>query len=197
MMIPKLILATHNKGKLVEFQAMLAGHVGDMVCAKDYNLPEPAETGTTFVENAKIKALAAMRATGLPSLSDDSGLSVNALNGEPGVYSADWAGHPRDFDMAMALVQEKLGDAADRSAFFTSVLVLAFPDETIHVFEGLVHGTLIRPPRGAGGFGYDPMFLPDGYTQTFGEMAPEVKDSISHRARAVEKLIDFFKVQAG
>jgi len=195
-MLPKLILATHNKGKVKEFQAMLAGHVGEIVCAADYHLPEPAETGTTFVENAKIKALAAMRATGLPALSDDSGISVNALNSAPGVYSADWAGHPRDFGKAMALVQEKLGDATDRSAYFTSVLVLAFPDDTLHVFEGVIHGTMIWPPRGTGGFGYDPMFLPEGHAQTFGEMPADVKDSISHRARAVEKLKEFFRVQA-
>ena len=192
-MISKLVLASHNKGKLKEFDLLLQGLVGEVVSAADLRLIEPAETGATFLENATIKALAAMRVSGLPALSDDSGLSIAALNGEPGVYSADWAGHPRDFAKAMALVQEKMGDAADRSAYFTSMLVLAYPDGRIEHFEGRVDGKIIWPPRGTNGFGYDPMFVPNGFDKTFGEMSDEEKKTISHRARATEKFINYLK----
>jgi len=192
-MIQTLVLASHNKGKLKEFEGLLKGLVGEVKSAADLRLIEPAETGTTFLENATIKALAAMQVSGLPSLSDDSGLSVNALNGEPGVYSADWAGHPRDFQKAMTLVHEKMGDASDRSAYFTSVLVLAYPDGRVMSFEGRVDGKLVWPPRGVEGFGYDPMFVPDGYDKTFGEMTNEEKQAISHRAWATEKFITYLK----
>jgi XTP/dITP diphosphohydrolase len=142
-----------------------------------------------------MKAVTAMKACGLPCLSDDSGLSVNALDGAPGVYSADWAGEPRDFQKAMRLVHEKMGDAADRSAYFTSVLVLAYPDGRIEIFEGRIDGDIVWPPRGSGGFGYDPMFRPSGYDRTFGEIPPAEKQAISHRARAVEKLVEYFTLQ--
>lgn len=192
-MIKKLVLATHNKGKVKEFEFLLKGLVGDIKSAADWNLIEPAETGTTFVENATIKAMASMQATGLPALADDSGICVNALNGEPGVYTADWAGYPRDFNKAMALVQEKMGDATDRSAYFASVLVLAYPDGRVETFEGKVHGHMTWPPRGDKGFGFDPMFIADGYDRTFAEIEPEEKNKVSHRARAVEKLIQHLK----
>ncbi|PZQ44922.1 MAG: non-canonical purine NTP pyrophosphatase, RdgB/HAM1 family [Micavibrio aeruginosavorus] len=192
-MIETLLLASHNKGKLKEFDTLLQGLVGEVKSAADMRLIEPAETGTTFLENATIKALAAMRVTGLPSLSDDSGLSINALNGDPGVYSADWAGYPRDFQKAMALVHEKMGDASDKSAYFTSVLVLAYPDGRIEHFEGRVNGAICWPPRGVEGFGYDPMFVPEGYDKSFGELSADIKKSISHRVMAVEKFITYLK----
>lgn len=195
-MIETLVIATHNKGKMKEFQAMLGGFVREIKSAGDLGLVEPEETGTTFIENATMKAVTAMRACGLPCLSDDSGLSVNALNGAPGVYSADWAGTPRDFNKAMGLVQEKMAGAGDRSAYFTSVLVLAYPDGRVETFEGRINGDIVWPPRGEKGFGYDPMFQPHGYDRTFGEIDPAEKDKISHRARAVEKLLEYFRLQA-
>ena len=187
-MIKTLVLASHNKGKLKEFEKLLEGFVGELKSAGDLGLIEPEETGTTFIENATMKAVTAMKACGLPCLSDDSGLSVNALNGDPGVYSADWAGPEKDFQKAMNLVHEKLGDSEDRSAFFTSVLVLAFPDGTTEVFEGRVNGIVTWPPRGDKGFGYDPMFVPDGYGQTYAEMDAGIKNGLSHRTLAVNKL---------
>ncbi len=192
IVIPKLVLATHNKGKVKEFEDLLNGLVGEIVCAGDLGLDEPEETGTTFEENALIKAKAAMEATGLPSLADDSGLSVVALNGDPGVYSADWAGHPRDFNKAMKLVHDRLGDTADRSALFTSVLILAYPDGRVETFKGQVDGHIVWPPRGGNGFGYDPMFVPDGYDLSFAEMDQSLKNTLSHRTRAVEKLKAYF-----
>ncbi len=195
-MIEKLVLASHNKGKLKEFETLLKGLVGAVVSAGDLGLVEPAETGTTFIENATMKAVTAMTACGLPCLSDDSGLSVNGLHGEPGVYSADWAGPEKDFGKAMGMVHDRLGDMADRSAYFTSVLVLAYPDGRIETFEGRVNGAIVWPPRGIGGFGYDPIFQPDRAVRTFGEMDAAEKHTISHRARAVEKLVEYFKLQA-
>lgn len=192
-MIETLVLATHNKGKLKEFDTLLKGLVGEIKSAGDLRLAEPPEYGTTFLENAKMKAVTAMQSCGYPCLADDSGLSVNALGGEPGVYSADWAGHPRDFQKAMTLVHEKLGDAKDRSAYFTSVLVLAYPDGRIESFEGRVDGNLVWPPRGIEGFGYDPMFVPDGYDKTFGEMSLDEKQAMSHRARATQKFLNYLK----
>lgn len=193
MKIETLVLASHNKGKLKEFDTLLKGLVGEVKSAADLNLIEPEETGTTFLENATIKAVAAMKATGLPALSDDSGMSVAALNGDPGVYSADWAGPSKDFKAAMALVHDKMGDASDKSACFTSVLVLAYPDGRIEHFEGRVDGNIIWPPRGLEGFGYDPMFVPEGHDKSFGEMSADEKHAMSHRARAVVKFIDYLK----
>lgn len=192
-MIETLVLASHNKGKLKEFDALLKGLVGEVKSAGDLGLIEPPETGTTFLENATMKAVTAMKACGLPCLSDDSGLSVTALDGAPGVYSADWAGPDKDFKAAMGAVHTKMGAAQDRSAYFTSVLVLAYPDGRTEVFEGRVNGQIVWPPRGLAGFGYDPMFVPDNNDKSFGEMSAEEKHAISHRARAVEKFIQYLK----
>jgi len=182
-----LILATHNAGKLREVAALLAPHGLAVESAGARGLPEPAETETSFIGNARIKALAAARATGLPALADDSGFSAAALDGAPGVYTADWAMRPdgtRDYAAAMALVAERAAGNADRGAWFSCALVLAWPDGHTEDFLGEVHGRWVWPPRGAQGFGYDPMFIPEGSAETFGEMAPEAKHAISHRARA-------------
>lgn len=187
---PRLVVASHNKGKVVEIADLLAPFNLDVVSAAKLDLPEPEETGTTFVANAVLKAEAAVQGSGLPCLADDSGLAVEGLDGDPGIYSARWAGPERDFDMAMGLVNEKLGDNANRRAYFISVLSLAWPDGHLETFEGRVHGTMIWPPRGTGGFGYDPMFMPDGYDKTFGEIPYDEKQRISHRAVAFQKLID-------
>lgn len=192
-MIETLVLASHNKGKLKEFETLLQGLVGEVKSAGELGLIEPLETGTTFIENATMKAVTAMKASGLPCLSDDSGMSVNGLGGEPGVYSADWAGPEKDFAKAMTMVNDKLGNNNDRSAYFTSVLVLAYPDGRTEIFEGRVDGQIVWPPRGTGGFGYDPMFVPDGYSTSFGEMSSDEKHTMSHRARAVQKLITYLK----
>jgi len=194
----RLVLATHNKGKLAEFQDMLADFGLDIVSAGDLGLPEPEETGTTFIENARLKAHAAAKATGQIALSDDSGISVDALDGAPGVYTADWAGVPRNFTNAMQKVQDLLVEkgATDRSAQFNAVLCLAFPDGTDRIFEGVAPGTLVWPPVGDGGHGYDPMFRPDGHERTFGQMTAQEKHSwapgkegLSHRARAFAKFV--------
>jgi XTP/dITP diphosphohydrolase len=186
----RLVVASHNAGKVGEIADLLAPFDIDIVSAAQLDLPEPEETGDTFTANAVLKAAAATQASGLPALADDSGLAVVALNGAPGLYSARWAGPERDFQVAMALVQEKLGENTDRRAYFVSVLALAWPDGHVEHFEGRIHGKLIWPPRGNDGFGYDPMFLPDGYGQTFGEMPYNEKQRISHRAVAFRKLID-------
>ena len=198
----RLVLATHNRGKLREMQALMSPFGIEVVSAGELGLPEPEETGTTFVENARIKAWAAVTRSGLPALSDDSGMSVEALDGAPGVYSADWAGEPRDFSRAMGLVEQRLRDCGALGpppprASFNSTLVLAWPDGHEEVFEGRVDGVLVFPPRGDKGFGYDPIFLPDGESQTFGEMPAEKKNAVpvdapplSHRARAFVKLRD-------
>ena len=186
----KLVLATHNKGKIEEIKNLLAPYDIEILSAVDMDLPEPDETETSFIGNATLKAKAAAAITGLPCLSDDSGLSVNAINGEPGVYSADWAGIPRDFEKAMALVNEKMGEAEDKSAYFTSVLVIANPDGSVMTAEGRIDGQIVWPPKGTGGFGYDPMFMPEGETRTFGEMKMEEKKNYSHRARAFAQLLE-------
>jgi XTP/dITP diphosphohydrolase len=185
----RLVLASHNAGKLREVAALLAPHGLQVLSAKDLGLPEPEESAGTFLGNAGIKALAAARATGLPALADDSGFSAAALGGDPGVRTADWATQPdgsRDYAEAMAKVAERAGaDAAtDRRAWFTCALVLAWPDGHTEGFEGKAHGEWVWPPRGDRGFGYDPMFVPDGHAETFGEMDPDLKHGISHRARA-------------
>ncbi len=190
----KLVLATHNKGKIEEIKNLLVPYGIEILSAVDMDLPEPDETENSFIGNATLKAKAAAAITGLPCLSDDSGLSVNAINGEPGVYSADWAGIPRDFDKAMKLVHEKMGEAADKSAYFTSVLVIANPDGSVMNAEGRIDGQIVWPPRGTGGFGYDPIFMPEGETRTFGEMKLEEKKNYSHRARAFEKLLEKYFV---
>lgn len=186
---PKLVLATHNPGKVGELVELLAPWGVEVVSAGDLGLPEPEETGETFVDNALLKARAAMAATGLPALADDSGLAVSGLDGRPGVHTADWAGSPRDFTRAMRRVQDELGSNPDRRAAFMSTLALVWPDGHEEVFEGKVDGTLVWPPRGDIGWGYDPMFAPEGGTRTYGEMPAEEKHATSHRARALAKLV--------
>jgi XTP/dITP diphosphohydrolase len=195
----RIVIATHNAGKLREIQALLAPFGLECVSAGELGLPEPAETGTTFAENALIKARAAAEGSGLPALADDSGLCVVALGGRPGVYTADWAERQpfegdkgRDWFMAMGKVEGLLceqGPEVDRSCWFACVLALAWPDGESAVYEGRAMGSLIWPPRGALGFGYDPVFVPAGMSQTFAEIDPAEKHAISHRADAFAKLV--------
>jgi XTP/dITP diphosphohydrolase len=185
----RLVLATHNKGKLAEIADLMRPLGVEVVGAGTLGLPEPEESGASFEANAILKAEAAALASGLPALADDSGLVVPALGGEPGIYSARWAGPGRDFSVAMAEVERRLAGKTDRRAHFVAVLALAWPDAHVEVFRGEVQGTLIWPPRGGKGFGYDPMFLPEGESLTFGEMEPEQKHRMSHRARAFAKLV--------
>ncbi|MEI8180998.1 RdgB/HAM1 family non-canonical purine NTP pyrophosphatase, partial [Aestuariivirga sp.] len=190
----KIVIATHNKGKLDEFAALLKPYGVEAVSAASLGLPEPVETENTFAGNARIKALAAMTASGLIAVSDDSGLCVEALGGEPGVYTADWAGPDRDWNRAMRLVEEKLQAKGattpdKRRAYFSCTLCVVWPDGEERIYEGRAQGTLAWPPRGQLGHGYDPMFVPDGETRTFAELAPEEKNRISHRAKALEKLV--------
>lgn len=190
----RLVIATHNGGKLAEFRDLLEPFGLELVSAGELGLPVPEETGTTFAQNARIKAHATAQATGLLALSDDSGLCVDALGGQPGVYTADWAGPERDFAHAMRRVEDALQAAGamsprDRKAAFYATLCLAHPDGRDMLFEGRVEGTLVWPPRGDRGFGYDPMFVPLGHDLSFGEMDPAAKHAISHRADAFAKLI--------
>jgi len=189
---PKLVIASHNAGKVREIGALLAPFDTDVVSAGELDIVEPEETGTTFIANASLKAHASAQASGLPALADDSGLVVPALNGDPGIYSARWGGPTKDFGLAMQKVEDALQEkgAADRSAYFVCALCLAWPDGHEEVFEGRVDGTLIWPLRGEHGFGYDPMFLPEGGTLSFGEMDPDAKHAISHRADAFKQLVD-------
>jgi len=186
----RLVIATHNPGKVREIGALLAPHGAETVSAVDLGLAEPEETGSTFVENARIKAHAAARASGLPALADDSGLAVAALGGDPGIHSARWAGPEKDFSHAMRRVEESLEDSDDRRAQFVCALTLAWPDGHDETFEGQVSGHLVWPPRGERGFDYDPIFIADGYAVTFGEMEPDDKHAISHRADAFRKLVN-------
>ncbi len=187
--IRRLVVASHNAGKLAEIADLLGPHGIEPVSAAVLGLPEPEEIGATFAENATMKACAAARASGLPALADDSGLMIHALGGAPGVETARWAGPERDYRAAFARLERALDGRSDRRARFVSTLALAWPDGKVEVFEGVVDGVLVSPPRGANGFGYDPVFVPEGETITFGEMEPERKHAISHRARAVAKLI--------
>jgi XTP/dITP diphosphohydrolase len=191
----RLVAATHNPGKVRELRELLAPFGLDVVSAGELSLPEPEETGTTFVANAKLKALAAAQASGLPALADDSGIEVEALDGAPGIYAARWAGPAKDFGHAMQRVADEVRErgrwpdpsvAPGPRANFIAVLCLAWPDGRSETFEGKVYGHLVWPPRGTKGFGYDPMFVPNGETKTFGEMEPADKHAISHRARAFE-----------
>nr|WP_294517705.1 RdgB/HAM1 family non-canonical purine NTP pyrophosphatase [uncultured Rhodopila sp.] len=185
----KLVLASHNPGKLREIESLLRPHGVEVVSAGALGLPEPEESAPDFAGNARIKALAAATASGLPALSDDSGFCVAALGGEPGVLSARWAGPSKDFNAAMAAVNEKLGDTEDRRAWFVAALCLAWPDGHTETFLGRVDGSAVWPPRGGKGFGYDPIFLPTGGLLTFGEMEPDEKHAISHRARAFAQVL--------
>lgn len=192
----KLLVASHNEGKVREIRDLLAPFGIETVSARELDLEEPEETGLTFEANAELKAVAAAEASGLPALADDSGLAVAALDGEPGIYSARWAGNPRDFGAAMTRVEEELqkkgatGKDA-RGAEFVCVLSLARPGEPPINFRGTVAGHMVWPPRGDKGFGYDPVFQPSGKTLTFGEMEPEAKHAMSHRAEAFAKFMAF------
>ncbi len=198
----RVVIATHNPGKLKEMRELLSPHGVEAVAATELGLAEPEETGLSFAENARIKAVAAARAAKLPAFADDSGLVVEALGGAPGIHSARWAGPDRDFGRAMRVIGEKLKgqgatDAARRRAAFVAALCLAWPDGHVEEFEGRVDGTIADAPRGSEGFGYDPIFLPDGFTRTFGEMSAEEKhglpprgQGLSHRARAFMKLAE-------
>jgi XTP/dITP diphosphohydrolase len=185
----RLVAATHNPGKAREIEALLDGHYA-VVTAASVNLPEPDETESTFAGNALLKARHAADRSGEVALADDSGLSVAALDGAPGIFSARWAGPDKDFAFAMRRVEERLEEVGsdDRRAWFTSALAVAWPDGPAVVVEGRIHGLLTFPPRGDRGFGYDPIFIPEGHDRTFGELDPALKDSISHRARAFAKL---------
>jgi XTP/dITP diphosphohydrolase len=187
----KLVVASHNPGKVREIADLLAPFGIEAISASSLGLSEPDETEVTFAGNALIKAKAAAVASKLPALADDSGLCVDALGGEPGVYSARWAGPAKDFDLAMRKVHERmqLANAVKPSAHFTCALALAWPDGESHVFEGEVAGEIAWPPRGNLGFGYDPIFIPQGHGVTFGEMPPPQKHEMSHRARAFEKFV--------
>jgi XTP/dITP diphosphohydrolase len=202
----RFVVASHNEGKLREFADLLAPFGFEAKSAREYGLPEPEETGTTFEENAYIKAFAAAKATGLPAMSDDSGLVVDALDGAPGVYTANWAEKPdgsRDFGMAMQKTEDALQKAgatepAQRTGRFVAVICLAFPDGEAEYYRGEAEGKLVWPPRGELGFGYDPVFVPDGYDKSFGEMTAEKKhgwkpgdaEALSHRARAFKKFAE-------
>lgn len=198
----RLVIATHNPGKLAEMRDLLAAYGVEATSAGELSLPEPEETGKTFRANARIKATAAAKAANMPTFADDSGLAVDALGGEPGIYSARWAGPEKDFRLAMNEVQTRLMKAGAkaperRRAHFVSALCVAWPDGHLEEFEAQVHGIVVWPPRGGKGFGYDPLFLPDGHTQTFGEMSAEDKHGLpprgkglSHRARAFLMLAD-------
>ena len=193
---PRLVLATHNPGKLAELRELLAGRPVEVLSGAALGLPEPVEDGPTFDANARIKARAAVRASGLPALADDSGLVVHGLDGRPGVHSARWAGPERDFGRAMARVRDELGlrfggfAAADRRAEFIAVLCLAWPDGHEELAEGRVEGLIVDPPRGQGGFGYDPIFEPQGASATFAEMPRAAKQAQSHRGRALRRLLE-------
>jgi XTP/dITP diphosphohydrolase len=195
----KLVIATHNPGKLAEMRDLIAPYGIEVVSAGDLGLPEPEETGTSFRDNARIKATAAAKASGLPAFADDSGLAVDALDGAPGIHSARWAGPAKDFAAAMQTIEDKLqaSGSTNRRAHFVSALCVAWPDGHMEDFEARVDGTLVWPPRGTKGFGYDPMFLPDGHDRTFGEMPSEEKHGLpprgkglSHRARAFVMLAE-------
>lgn len=190
----KIVVASHNPGKVFEIRTLIHPFGLEAVSAKELDLDEPEETGDTFAANAKLKALAAATVSGLPALADDSGLEVEALDGAPGIYSARWAGEPRDFALAMEKVNGEMEKASassvdERRANFICALCLAWPDGGCQVFEGKVYGHLVWPPRGENGFGYDPMFQPDGFDETFGELDPLKKQDMSHRARAFAEFV--------
>jgi XTP/dITP diphosphohydrolase len=190
----RLLVASHNAGKVREIVELVAPFGLSVTTAAELGLPEPAETGSSFVANAELKARAAARSAGLPALADDSGLEVVALGGAPGIYSARWAGPDKDFGVAMQRVHDELArlgawQPPGPFANFTAVLCLAWPDGEEAAFEGRVNGHLVWPPRGSKGFGYDPMFVPEGESLTFGEMEPDAKHAISHRARAFDRFV--------
>lgn len=185
----ELVIASHNKGKLYEFSELLQPFEIILYSADEKGVEEPEETGKTFEENALLKARVSAAQSGLPALADDTGLVVPALDGAPGIYSARWAGPERDFDYAMASVHEKLRGQQDHSAYFVCCLALVWPDGHWETFEGRSYGQLVWPKRGTGGHGYDPMFMPEGETRTYGEMTLDEKNQTSHRAKACQKLL--------
>jgi XTP/dITP diphosphohydrolase len=187
----RLVIASHNPGKVREIAELLGPHGIEPVSAASLDLPEPEETGITFIANAELKAVSAADMSGLPALADDSGLCIDALGGDPGIFSARWAGPDKDFNLAMQRVWQEIlakGLEAGHDAHFICALCVAWPDGHTESFEGRVDGTIVWPPRGNRGFGYDPIFLPNGHTLTFGEMDPEAKHAMSHRARAFAQL---------
>ena len=183
------MVASHNAGKVREIRELLSAFKTDVISAGDLNLPEPEETGSTFIANAELKAVAAATAANLPALADDSGMSVDGLDGAPGIYSARWAGPNKDFAYAMKRVETALAGNPNRRAQFNCALTLAWPDGHCESFEGTLHGHLVFPPRGTKGFGYDPIFVADGQSLTFGEMETDAKHAISHRAMAFRQLV--------
>jgi XTP/dITP diphosphohydrolase len=190
-----LVIASHNPGKVREIAELIEPFGVAVKSAGELGLPEPEETGTSFAENAELKARVAADGAGLPALADDSGLAVRALGGKPGIYSARWAGPDKDFRQAMERVERELrevngGEGGDRSACFVCALTIAWPDGSVRTFLGQIDGTLVYPPRGERGFGYDPVFVADGHEITFGEMEPQAKHAMSHRARAFRQLVD-------
>jgi len=192
--IDTLLIATHNKGKVAEFDKLLDGLNITLKSAADFDLPEPEETEKTFIGNALLKARAAVKETGVVCLADDSGIAIDALDGAPGIYSARWAetNNGRDFDMAMERVNKEIGGIdGTQTARFVAVLALVYPDGREEIFEGLAEGNLCWPPRGTKGFGYDPIFVPENFDITFAEMDPNKKHAMSHRAKAVAKFKDY------
>ena len=189
----RIVIASHNAGKVREIRELLDPFGLAVVSAGELGLEEPEETGETFAANAELKARLVAEGSGLPALSDDSGLAVTALDGAPGIHSARWAGPERDFGRAMEEVERALEGKADRSAYFVCALCLAFPGGGAEVFEGRIDGDLVWPPRGDKGFGYDPIFRPEGHDITFGEMEPAAKHAMSHRARAFAKLLAYLR----
>jgi XTP/dITP diphosphohydrolase len=185
----KLIVASHNAGKVREIRELLERFKADVISAGELNLPEPDETELTFIGNAELKARAAAAGANLPALSDDSGLAIDALNGAPGIYSARWAGPNKDFNFAMKRIEDEMRGKTDTRAHFICALSLAWPDGHCESFEGKISGHLHFPPRGTKGFGYDPIFIPDGMSETFAEIEPAAKHAISHRADAFRQLV--------
>jgi XTP/dITP diphosphohydrolase len=183
-----LVIATHNRGKLAEMETLLRPYDVAAISAGSLGLPEPEETGASFEANAELKARAAAESSRHPALADDSGLVVPALDGAPGIYSARWAGETKDFGAAMVRVERELQGKSDRRAYFVAVLVLAWPDGHIEVARGEVHGSVVFPPRGTRGFGYDPIFLPEGQKETFGELDPLIRERVSHRSVAFRQI---------
>lgn len=192
-MVHKLVFATHNEHKLKEVREMLKDTGLTVVSAGELNLPDVDETGETFKDNALLKAYAAYRATGLPALAEDSGLCIEALNGVPGVYSARFAKQHGGFPSVFDYITTQIGDNPNRSIYYQATMALIFDETDVHVFDGVLNGVWASEPKGNNGFGYDPMFIPDGFDKTLGELGPDVKNGISHRSRALQKVCDFLK----
>ena len=189
----EIVFASHNKGKVKEIRELLAPYQVDVLSADDVHLPDVEETGQTFMENATLKAIAGAKESGLPTLADDSGLCVHALNNEPGIFTSRYAKKCGSYDDAFADLQKRLADKTDKSAHFACALVLAYPNGKVCSFEGRVDGKIVPPQRGQNGFGFDPVFMPDGYTQTFATLGEKTKNQISHRARAMQAFLEELK----